>query len=502
MPDSYDAGMNTKKSSLRVAVIGAGFSGIGAAIRLRSIGVEHITIFEKASDVGGTWRDNTYPGAACDVQSHLYSLSFELNPRWTRRFPAQPEIQAYLKAVFAKHNLVRITRFDTEITELRYDEQTYSWSVSCNGVEPESFDVIVNSSGVLSRPAMPTIEGLDQFNGISFHSARWRHDVELSGKNIAVIGTGASAIQFVPEIAQLAASVTVFQRTAPWVVPRDDAPFTQGQQRRFARFPWWARLNRWGIYLRNEMLALAFVGPNAAKGTSKISRQISDGGKQFIAACISDPVLRAKVTPTFAPGCKRLLISNDYYPALTRPNVDVVTTPIERAAAHALVTSDGQEHPADVIVFGTGFKATEFIVPMKIFGVGGVELSDEWSRGARTHLGISVSGFPNMYTLLGPNTALGHNSVVFMVECQLHFIMGAVKHMMRSGARSLDLQSDVEQASYSAVQGRMHKTVWLSGCQSWYRSPDGRIDTLWPGSTISYWWRTRFFKPKNFNAER
>ena len=493
--------MNSQKSSLRVAIIGAGFSGIGAAIRLRQIGIEHITVFEKASDVGGTWRDNTYPGAACDIQSHLYSLSFELNPNWTRRYPAQPEIQAYLRAVFAKHNLARVTRFNSEITELRYDESGRMWLVYIGGDEPELFDVVINSSGVLSRPSLPSIDGLETFDGPSFHSARWQHDVDLSGKNIAVIGTGASAIQFVPEIAGDAESVTVFQRTAPWVVPRDDAPFTATQQRRFARFPVWARLNRWGIYLRNETLALAFVGRNASKGTSKIARKISDGGKEFIAACIADPELRAKVTPTFAPGCKRLLISNDYYPALARANVHVVTEPIDRAIAGAVVTADGAEHRADVIIFGTGFKATEFIVPMKIFGVGGIELSEKWSSGARTHLGISVAGFPNMYTLLGPNTALGHNSVVLMVECQLHFILGALKHMMSTGARSVELREAVQASSYDDVQRRMVNTVWLSGCQSWYRSPDGRIDTLWPGSTISYWWRTRRFTPKKFSVE-
>lgn len=483
---------------MRIAIIGTGFAGIGAAIQLKRAGFADLVLFERSDDIGGTWRDNTYPGCACDIQSHLYSFSFELNPEWSRTYPAQPEIRQYLLDVVERHGIRPLVRFGAEVAEARWDDSTSTWAVTLSDGSTAVFDVVVSATGPLSRPKDPDVPGLDRFTGTVFHSARWNHHHDLQGERVAVIGTGASAIQLVPEIAPIAERTTVFQRTPPWVLPRDDRPYTERQRRRFRRAPALTRLERARIYLRQELLVFAFLG------LGRTNQRIADGGRQFIEAQVSDPTLRAQVTPDYAPGCKRLLISNDWYPTLGRPDVDLVDAAVTEVTESSVVSVDSagtrMEHEVDTIICATGFAATEFLAPMRVVGRDDVELSESWVEGAATRLGIAVHGFPNFWMLAGPTTGLGHNSIIVQIEAQLHTIIGALRHQRRGGLASLEVRRDVQDRSYRRHTERMAKTVWASGCDSWYLSADGRNDTLWPGSTVEYWWRTRRFRPREFTA--
>jgi cation diffusion facilitator CzcD-associated flavoprotein CzcO len=476
----------TPNAAPRIAIVGTGFSGLCMAIQLQKSGLSDFVLLERAGEVGGTWRDNTYPGCACDIPSHLYSFSFELNPDWARTYPAQPEIQAYLVGVARKWGLHERIRFGFEVADARFDEQRAVWTIRSTRGEVETADVLVNGSGPLSRPAIPDVPGLGDFAGRVFHSAQWDHDYALDGKRVAAIGTGASAIQFVPAIAPRVAKLTVFQRTAPWIVPRPDRTFAPWTKRVFARLPWLQRLYRHSIYWRQEVGAIGFVTPRP-----RLRRLAERFARRHLAAQVPDQTLRAKLTPDYAIGCKRILISDDWYPALGRANVEVVTDPIECVTAHGVVTRDGREHAVDAIVLGTGFRATDFLVPMQVFGPDGRELSAEWRRGAESWLGIAVAGFPNLFLLVGPNTGLGHNSMVFMIEAQVRAVVRSIERMRASGARRVEVRREAQQRFVAELQRKMADTVWLSGCRSWYLSPDGRNWTLWPGFTFDYWWRTR-----------
>jgi len=477
---------------LDVVVIGAGFGGIGAGVALRRAGIERFTILEAAQAVGGTWRDNTYPGCACDIPSHLYSFSFAQNPGWSRSYPAQPEIEAYLERTTDAFGLRPWIRFGCEVAELRWDDERAVWRVLLTDGSELSGRAVISATGGLSRPALPAIPGLDRFAGAMFHSARWDHGHDLHGERVGVIGTGASAIQFVPEVAPLAERTTVFMRTPPWVLPRDDRPAPPWRQALYARVPLLQRLHRWRVYARQEMLALAFVGRGRARAA--VSARVAEAGRAHIAAHISDPDLRERLTPTYEPGCKRLLIANDWYPALARDDVDVVDTPIVGIEPEGVRTGDGRLHEVDTLVLGTGFTATEFLAPMRVVGRDGIDLDEHWRDGAATHLGIAVSGFPNLFLLVGPGTTLGHNSIVFMIEAQLRWVLAALGESWRRST-PLELRPEVERADYLEQQRRAAGTVWASGCDSWYRSADGRLDTVWPGTTVEYWWRTRRFDP-------
>ena len=478
----------------RIAIVGAGFAGLGMAIRLKQAGIESFTIFERAAEVGGTWRENTYPGCVCDVPSHLYSFSFAQNPEWTRAYSPQPEIEAYLLRCRDEFGLRPHIRFGTEIAEMRFDPTSLTWRLQTHAGETLEADVVVNATGPLSRVSIPEIPGLDGFEGTVFHSAQWRHDHDLSGERVAVIGTGASAIQIVPEIAPVASRLHVFQRTAPWIVPRRDRAFRPFERFLFRNVPGVQRAYRWGIYLLQELGAPLFLGRGF------LSRLAETGARRFIRAQVSDGALRARVTPDYAIGCKRILISNDWYPALQRENVELVTDGIACVRAHSIATRDGREREVDTIILATGFAATDFLAPMKVFGRTFAELSDSWKSGAATHLGISVAGFPNFFLLVGPNTGLGHNSILFMIEAQVRYVLQAIQHLSRARIDALDLREEVQAAAYHDVQTRMKNTVWQSGCKSWYQSADGRNDTLWPGFTFDYWWRTRRFVPSAFRA--
>lgn len=484
--------LDGKVTVMRIAIVGSGFSGLGAAIKLRQAGFGELVVFEQASEIGGTWRDNTYPGCACDIRSHLYSFSFHRNPNWTREFPSQPEIQAYLLEMVEHYELRPLIEFMVEITEMRWIEERRIWQLATSTGDFREFDVVINATGPLSRPKLPDVPGLDRFQGTMFHSQQWRHDHDLTGERVAVVGTGASSIQFVPEIAPLAASVIVFQRTPPWVLPREDGPISDRTRRWYRRLPILSRIKRSRIWLRQELLFLAFLGK------AKPQKEISDGGKLLIQTLVHDPATQTKVTPHYVPGCKRLLISNDWYPTLNRENVSLVTAGIVAVTETGVIDADGAQHDVDTIVLGTGFAATEFLAPMKVFGRDSRELSEQWRNGAATYLGTAVHGFPNFWMMVGPTTGLGHNSIVLMMEAQLHLIIGGLKHQRRSHLRALEVTGSAQRAAYDRHNARMGRTVWASGCKSWYLSADGRNDTLWEGTTLEYWWRTRRLKRSDF----
>jgi len=460
------------------------------ALRLQRQGHTNFTIYEKADDLGGTWRDNDYPGAACDIPSHLYSISFESKPDWSRRYPPQQEIFDYMESVYERRGLHSHTRFGTNITELRFDDAQSTWRISTTDEEIEA-DVVVVCTGLLSKPHIPQIQGLDDFDGAMWHSAEWDHSHDLTDERVAVIGTGASAIQFTPEIAPYAASTTVFQRSAPWLVPRDDRPYARWRQWMYRYVPGMRRLHRAKIYFRQEILALALLGRAGWMLTGAKKMAVA-----FIERQIADPDLRARVTPTDEFGCKRVIVSDDWYPTLSRADVDLVTDSIERVVSDGIITTDGTHRPFDAIALGTGFRTWEIVSPLKVFGTDGSELNDRWSNGAETHLGISVPGFPNLFMVTGPGTGLAHNSMIFMIEAAANFTVAAIDHLSKRGpGATTDVRPEVAAASYAELQDRMDDTVWASGCGSWYLNDDGRNELLWPGFTTEYWRKTRRFDP-------
>jgi len=478
-----------------VAIVGAGFGGLCAAIRLRESGVQSLVILERDHEVGGTWRDNVYPGCACDVPSHMYSFSFAPNKQWTRPYPQQQEIQDYILRVTEQYALRSLIRFNADVQAMRWLDLQQLWQVEVEGCEPLLANHVILATGPLSKPAIPDIPGVDTFSGEAFHSGHWRHDVDLQGKRIAVVGTGASAIQFVPEIAPRAAEVKVFQRTAAWVVPRFDNPY--GALRRWAYrwVPGLQRLSRWRVYWFNEWVGMGFMGSKRMQGMLKRL------AGHHLRRQVADPIMQQALTPDFNPGCKRLLISNTWFPTLQRSNVELVTQAVARIAPNGVVGADGTLYPCDVIVWGTGFKATEFVAPMRVYGEGAEapELGSIWrEQPAATRLGITVAGFPNLFLLVGPNTGLGHNSILFMIECQVHYVVQALKSLRERGQAVLRLRPEVQQDDYALNQRKMKGTVWASGCKSWYQNAQGQIDTLWPGYTWEYWLKTRRFQASDY----
>lgn len=468
-----------------VVIIGSGFSGLCAAIKLRESGVTDIVILEEEHEVGGTWRDNTYPGCACDIPSVLYSFSFLPNPEWTRLYPAWNEILDYLLVVADRFDLRRLIEFGQRVDSARFDPVLGVWQVETATGRSIRARWVISGTGILDKPRLPDIPGIDTFEGISFHSARWEHRHDLSRARVAVIGTGASAIQFVPHLVASARQVDVYQRTAQWVMPRGDRSITAAERARSRRLPILQRAQRWRTYWEFERLATGFLGH------PKVVERYRREAMRFLDRAVPDVDLRRRLTPDFMPGCKRRLVSDDWYPALQQPNCTLVTDPIARIEPSGIRTEDGQLREVDVIVFGTGYAATDFLAPMRVYGDAGQELSEAWRDGAKTRLGITTSGFPNFFLLLGPNTTLGHNSMVFMIEAQCRYIAGLLKVARRRGIDVVDLRPQVQERYYADIQRRMSRTVWVTGCRSWYQSADGRIDTLWPRTTIAYWWLTR-----------
>jgi cation diffusion facilitator CzcD-associated flavoprotein CzcO len=478
---------------LDAVVIGSGFAGLGMAIKLKQSGRDDFVILEKDADLGGTWRDNTYPGCACDVPSPLYSFSFAPNPAWSRFFSPQDEIWDYLRRLVDDYDLARHLRFDTEVSSATFDEASGVWEVLVNGGDALHARVVVAGVGALHQPNVPDLPGLESFEGTSFHSAQWRHDHDLGGRRVAVIGTGASAIQFVPAIQPEVEHLTLFQRTAAWVTPKPDRAISERERGFYARHAWAQRALRSAVYWILEARGTGFAL------TPKAMKLIERGARKHLDKQVADPQLRAKLTPDYQIGCKRILLSNDYYPALTQDNVDVVTEDIVAVRPHGVVTRDGVEHDVDTIIFGTGFHVGGNLTAMKIIGRDGVELNDRWgSRGKGAHLGMTVSGFPNLFLLLGPNTGLGHSSVVFMVESQIRYVVQALDLLDERRSAYLDVRPDTEADFLERVQTRLSDTVWESGCKSWYMDEHGRNFAIWPHFTWKYWLETRRIDPDDF----
>ena len=477
--------MSRPKARPSVCIVGAGFGGIGLAIRLKEAGFDDFAILEKADAVGGVWRDNTYPGLSCDVPSHLYSLSFEPKHDWSRRFPRQAEIHAYLEGCVERYGLAEHLRLGTEAAGADFDEEAGHWRIRTTRGEELEADFLVSATGQLSRPAYPSIAGLEDFEGPSFHSARWDHDVDLAGRRVATVGAGASAVQYLPEIAPVAGHLTLFQRSPNWVIPKPDRPYRRWQQRLFRRFPWIQAASRAWVWLRFEFFILAF------NRLRPLGRMYERGYRRRIEREVADPELRAKLVPDYPLGCKRVLISNDWFATLQRPNVDVVTEPITEVRPHAVVTADGEEHAADVLILGTGFTAKEFLAPMEIRGRGGRDLNEAWRDGAEAYLGLTVSGFPNMFILYGPNTNLGAGSIVYMLESQIEYVVEAVRTLSRTRVAYMDVRPDVQSGFNEGIQSRLADSVWTGGCTSWYVTESGKVTNNWPGFTSEYRRRTR-----------
>ena len=478
-----------------VAIIGTGFAGLGMAIQLKKAGYHDIVIFEKAGDVGGCWRDNTYPGAACDVPSHLYSFSFEPKTDWSRRFAPQPEILSYLRGVAVKYDVRKHIRFSTEVSAATFDEATGRWHLELSDGTTHDADVLIAGTGQLNRPAYPRIPGIEAFTGELFHSARWNHDYDLAGKKVAVIGTGASAIQFVPQIAPRVAELKLFQRGAAHVIPKPDYAYSSLARNAFTKVRGLQRLSRWATYWSLEPRAAAFTR------FPQLMAPIEARFRRYLRNQVTDDALRDKLTPKDPIGCKRILISNDYYRALVRPNVDVVTADISEIRANGVVTADGEFHDVDAIILGTGFQATDLLAPMHITGRGGAVLRDAWRQGAEAYLGMSVARFPNLFVLYGPNTNLGHSSIVFMLEAQIGYVMQAVQRLAQGNVAWLDVRADVQDDFNTELQERIRATVWNQGCSSWYRTESGKNPLNWPGFTFEYRHRTRRLIEADYHLE-
>lgn len=467
-----------------VIIIGAGFSGICMGIKLKEAGIENFVILESADSVGGTWRENDYPGCACDIPSYLYSFSFEQSSDWSRMFPPQQEIWEYLQHCVDKYRLASHLRLNSNVDNAVFDEHDLEWQVTLD--DGRSFDgrALVSGMGALNRPAYPDIPGLSDFLGTSFHSARWDHGYDFAGKTVAVIGTGASAIQFVPQIVDKVKKIQLFQRTPPWIVPKPDRAFQNWEKYLYRYFPFVRLLFRNFIYWRQESRGIGFtIDPRLMGRAKRIALK-------HLNKHVADPGLREKLRPNYTIGCKRILISSDYYPALQRDNLNLVTSGIRRVTEDAVIDGDGHEHKVDAIVLGTGFRATDPITPTRIFGIGGRELSIDWREGPEAFLGISVTGYPNLFVLVGPNTGLGHNSMIFMIESQVRYTIKMLRMMSELGARAVNLKAGSQQKFNRDLQHSLAKTVWQSGCKSWYQTEDGKNSSIWPGSTFTYWAKT------------
>lgn len=474
--------------NVQTLIIGAGFAGIGAARLLIRQGITDFVLVDRASGVGGVWEANRYPGAACDVPSHLYSFSFAPATHWSRRYGPQPEIRQYLRETADSLELADRLQLNTEIAGASWDAERASWLVSALDGRQWRARILISAVGQLSLPATPSIPGLDKFAGPRVHSANWPEDLDLRGKRVAVIGSGASAIQFVPAIVPDVDHLTVFQRSAPYVLPKPDRAYGERERRRFARWPLLQRIGRTLQYFSHEVRGMILLhSPLLLRGyqwyfNRTLNREIAD------------PVLREQLRPRERLGCKRVLFSNAWYPALSDPNVTVVSHKIDRIEADAVVTEDGTRHRADVLIMGTGFQATRFLSPMRIEGSGGIDLNQAWQRGAEAYLGLCMPGFANFFMLYGPNTNLGHNSIVFMLECQFRYLRGALAALQAEPKSSLQIRAPVQARYQEALDKRLRGSIWAAGCSSWYHDEHGRITTNWPGSTLSYAWLTRRFQ--------
>jgi len=481
----------------KIAIIGSGFSGLGMAIKLKQTGEHDFVVFEKEGGVGGTWRVNHYPGCACDVPSHLYSFSFAPNPTWSRMFSPQPEIKKYLEHCADKFKLMPHIRLNNAVTGARWDEINALWHITDQHGTEHTASMLVAGTGGLAIPSYPNLKGVDSFKGTIFHSQNWNHEFDLTGKRVAVIGTGASAIQFVPHVQKQAKQMDLYQRTPPWIMSKPDRAMSWTERNLFKRLPAAQNALRKSIYWMLESRVLGFT----------INPRLMVIAKRWalnhIRAQISDPELRKKVTPDYTIGCKRILMSDDYYPALGQPNADVITTGIQEIKANSIVTTDGQEREVDAIIYGTGFNATSPIPKGVIFGREGIDLVDTWKDGPEAYKGTTVSGFPNLFMLMGPNTGLGHNSMVYMIESQITYVLEAMKKMRKDNLAYVDVLPDVQASYNEVIQKKTSSSVWSTGgCQSWYLHPEsGKNVTLWPDFTWKFRLQTRYFDSKAYRLQ-
>jgi cation diffusion facilitator CzcD-associated flavoprotein CzcO len=471
---------------LRVAVIGAGLAGLCAAIRFKTAGIEPFTVFEKAADVGGVWRENTYPGAGCDIPSCLYSYSFDRsydgNSGWPRVYATQPEILGYMRRCAHEHGAYQHIEFGTEIVEARFDQAAGCWHLRSAAGRSYAARALVTATGQLSRPRLPRIDGMADFDGQSFHSAQWDHQAALAGRNVAVIGNGCSAVQFVPAVAAQAARLTVFQRSPKWIIPKFDHGFWPLPPHLSQRFPAVQLLRRAAWFAMAETIAYSPIQAGL------LGRVLAAQARLHLRRQVPDPALRAQLTPDYPFGCNRMILSNDYYPALMRGNVDLVTAPIRRITRDGIETADGTAHPADTIIYATGFCSTEFLAPIEITGPGG-RLNDIWRAGAAAYLGMSIPGLPNLFLLYGPNTSSASNSVVYMLESQVRYVVRCLQVI--GEGRQMEVRPEAFGAYQRELGSRLRSTVWQGNCSSWYKTPSGQVTNLWPGRAYRYRLATR-----------
>ena len=474
-----------------MAVVGGGFGGVGAATMLKRAGYDDVNVFERGQRIGGVWHNNTYPGAACDIPSHLYEFSFAPNPRWSRRYAPQAEIQAYLEDTARRYGVLDRIRTSTEVRSAAWDEQRRVWRIETSA-GPHEAEVLLTACGQLSVPTVPPLPGLDGFSGPAFHTAQWRHDVDLAGKRVAVIGTGCSAIQVVPAIQPEVAQVDVYQRSPGWTFPKMDFPYSERTQRMFERFPVLQRLDRQSVFLFQE---LAAAGMTKHRWLLKLFKRIS---QRRIDKAIADPELRRKVTPTDEIGCKRIMLTDEWYPTLTKPNVELIADRIAEVTPGGIRTQSGVERPADAIVMGTGFATHGFVAPMEITGAGGRRLADEWAEVPRAYLGLSVPGFPNLFLLYGPNTNGGSGSVVNTIECGVNHVIAALGELDRADARRIEVRRQVADAFDRELRTALAGTVWHSGCTNWYVDENGHDPNQWPWTWTVYRRRTGTIEPGTY----
>jgi cation diffusion facilitator CzcD-associated flavoprotein CzcO len=479
----------------RVAIVGSGFAGLGMAVKLKQAGIEDFVVLERTGDVGGTWHVNTYPGCQCDIPSHLYSFSFAPNPNWSRTYSLQPEIWSYLRGVSREQGIDPHIRFHHEVTDASWDEQDERWHITTSAGTLTA-DVLIAGPGPLSAPKLPDIPGIDSFGGAIFHSAEWDHEQQLDGKRVAVIGTGASSIQLVPHLQRAVAKLHVFQRTAPWVVPHRDRPTKRWERALYRFFPPAQWLVRAGVYISRELFVFALMHPHAGSLPERAARK-------HLRTQVPDPTLRAKLTPNYRIGCKRTLISNEWYPALQQPNVELVTDSISAVTPRGIVTADGVERELDAIVLGTGFHVTDMPIAGWIHGREGHTMDELWQGSPQAYLGSTIAGFPNMFMLVGPNTGLGHNSIVFMIESQLNYAMDCLAYLDREDISTFEVRETVQERFNDKLQQQLDGSVWTSGgCASWYIDANGRNTTVWPGFTWPFRRRTRHFNPADYDLRR
>ncbi len=482
------------KRTYDTLIVGSGFTGIGTAIKLAQAGVDDFVIVEREDRVGGTWRDNTYPGAACDIPSLLYSFSFAQNPDWSRAYSPADEICKHIEDLVDEFDLRRRIQFGVEVNGLHFDEEDGTWTVKTTGRKTYTARTVVLASGPLPDHKLPDIRGVDTYEGTVIHSARWNHDYDFSGKRVAVVGTGASAVQIVPELVKQADFVKVFQRTPGWVLPRMDLPIPAAAQELFAKVPATQQLARQALYWGHEVTATALVWDSPLTGL------VARLGKAHLRRQVSDPWLRRQLTPDFTPGCKRMLVSSDYYPALQRDNCKLIDWPIATISPVGIRTSDGIEHHLDCIVFATGYDVHLTGPPYPVTGLGGRSLADEWVTGAQAYKSINAHGYPNLFLMTGPNSGPGHNSLLVYVEGQIDYAVRGITTILRDGLRYLDVREDVQRRYNRRLQQRLTKTTWMSGCSSWYLTKDGFNASMYPGFATQYLRQMRDFRFADYQA--